>query len=306
MIHAWIPHHSNVHIQNQPSTSGPGALISVSDYLEGDLSIKAHGDIIVSKVRGKKVSLETQVGHLRVEKKIEAMELVLSSRCGDISAPKLLSDSMKVELQHGNMQVSSAFVEIGSLTLGDGTVQLNGYHGTLKLEQSSSDPNAGNLIRGVNGKLEGVLASKSTIQFDALFLQSSSHISCDGDLVLALPADQTVKTILTSETKRPELPDEAVVDNADLNCESPKAITATFQGKQELNRATHRSSGKINIEEASKVSNLWGQPCNNSDHQMGEPGLNLATQFGVVTSKASSIKVEVLGWKERIRRRFLE
>jgi len=289
----------NVPVRTNVEVSAIEGQVHVMDYLEGDLKVQAGQDISVRKARGAMVSLKTAAGDIAVNGKVEASELTIETKKGNVSAQKVLTSQAAFSCFNGNLKVGSMYVDHANVNVTNGGIDISGVHGSLSAgQQGTAEPVA---ICAVNGQLDGTFCGGATVQFDSLFAGSSSSVECKlGTADVAIPTDQVVAISSTCKVGSTVFPPSAQVEQrAPGNPEQ-----AIIRGAKEPSRAEHRPSGgagKINVDEAGKLGNLWG--AQKVAAQLESENIQSSAN-ATLSILADHVTVEVLGWRERIERRF--
>jgi hypothetical protein len=299
------------------------------------------GDIaLADKVEAQEIRLIARRGGVRVAKALGRKLEVLCRGSGfSLTAGFVNEASVAVEGGsldvggfHGTLSVQQAEhneEEVGKRAPAPGTPAA----AALAAAGTPASPHRVSL-RGINGQLHGEFESARavTVQVDSFFAGSSSFIACRGPLHLQLPHDQTVRVRATlrddadpttwppqarveerRELREDELREPGRRERVDEQpawqpyppsaSASATLTTALLVGKaREPNRASHRTSGKISAHESAKREHLWGAAeVRAARDEAGQPR-DAEAELAI---EAHSLRIEVLGWIDRIKSRWL-
>jgi len=220
VVEVCIPHRSNIRVDSE-------GLVQMNGFIQGDVDILAKGGIVINRVRGTKVRLET-LGNISVTN-LEASELQVD--CDRFEVKKLMCKRM--DLKSSETYLQAAYVNHGFIC-SKGNVFINGYHGKCSIHIQNS--NAVLQVKSLSGSLNAQIDCDASVSVDELM--GDTLIDCKAATV-SLPTDQQIEFKLTSPS--------IAINNSKVNITQQNSAIMEGHTVIEKSRATTINSGKINL-----------------------------------------------------------
>ncbi|XP_011303373.1 protein FAM185A [Fopius arisanus] len=166
----------------------------ISDFITVETE---YGNILSSKLQGKKITLSSsEGGSVTVQKSIQGEIEINTAKEGFVDAEKCLGTKLDVSTENGFVKLGSNYCEKATFTTLDGDLNLNNLH----MDNSIDINGKGSLnISCFDGSLQATLGEgQARIQLARITKDSS--ITSNGDISLTIPDTLDSRLILKSPT----------------------------------------------------------------------------------------------------------
>mmetsp|Transcript_17883 Transcript_17883/g.22026 ORF Transcript_17883/g.22026 Transcript_17883/m.22026 type:complete len:385 (+) Transcript_17883:155-1309(+) len=266
--------------------------VEIRGKMEGDVRIECkNGNISLDKIRGDRIYLRSN-GSVDVSKNVEGTEIEIESK--SFRAKRVMGNYVSVKCED-DVEIVSSYA--GNLNIStQENVTLGAVHSNLSCSSKAL------AIHGMNGSVSTTCRNNIELYFDTFAQNSCSDIrSTQGDILLAIPQVNEVDSSVLIEAAAKEIEQQhdafKVVSSLQEQHDivpftkitlSPLMLSEAKSGNGQV------GSGKINIEEAAKE--IYGkQKTSGNIHQMIQ-----------IEALQGKIKLEQLGWMDRIKKQFLK
>jgi len=289
IVSAVLPYRSDVTIVADRKTR-----VVVEEHLEGSLAARG-GSCFVKKLQGLTVKLDFE-DEVTFVKSAEAVEVDIEAK--SLTVKRMQGGSARLKVDQGLTASALYFdlteIDVATVEKNRGNINLNGVHGKLCIRG-----NADVIVLGLNGCLNCEIGNGNVhAQFDQLFHGPSSVQVGHGDVHLSLPNDQSVRFLKHGKGRlhfkdESQLTMDSDLDESEGTPEFAKYLIcendASKFSKDELLAMTRHEAAtrRIDVE---------------FDEDDDQDEYSIRT---LAVDACGEVNVDKVGWKERIRKRFL-
>ncbi|KAK0083010.1 hypothetical protein PV325_009514 [Microctonus aethiopoides] len=179
----------------EAKTIGEGD-VCISDMVSNTINVQTeYGNIIVSKLQGKEISLSaSEGGSITLKKSIQGDIEVNTAKDGTVDAEKCLGTRLDISTENGDVNVGSNYCEKSTFSTLNGNLLLNNLHMDSAIDINGN----GSLnITCLDGSLQANL-QEGLAKIQVVRITNDSLIQSSGEIHLNIPEDIDAKLALIS------------------------------------------------------------------------------------------------------------
>lgn len=265
--------------------------VTLFDKIENDVLVRCdQANIVVDKIRGKRVVLLSQQGEITIKSAVEG-EIDIYAR--SVQFQRLLASTLSIVADE-NVEGAGLYAQTSALHTANGNVSLGSSHGDLGIEIGS-----GNIeLLDARGRINAHIRDAGSIQACIEYPEGDNSLHAGrhaGDVNCRLSAFHGILADIDAKTV--DIPNEF---RDQLQCtdeEGRQQYQGTINVKAKKATQSKGAVGKIDQKEAASIpGNFVGEA---RQHTQGIPSLNCVAMSG-------NVSIHQATWKDLISERYYQ